>query len=338
LASLGAVTVALLSARPCGAHPQPRDERLFAARPATVRDAQRRVVGYAQRSAQGFWITQEVAQRSIAWVCSDAQTCAPVLRLMPCVESQQLDTSAVMYGAQACPSGGVRIEPGPWQSWAPVVVVTQPVIPPIEYDRCAGLSPSEWTHAGGAAANFAVGYFDGGVWLGGTVVNSYRRHAIAYTDSAIEAHSGCDDRSPRGFVGGRLLGSEFGFDVRGQVLSRLGAPATDMHSLIGVAPIAKSYFARGRLRLPSLLGLFLPEVGWAFRSRSYDENGVRSSRSRSSNALYVRAAGWTASWVFARYPTLSLDVTVAPWIELPLNGQPLLWGASASVGLSFVAW
>lgn len=330
VASCALVSMAMAVASPAHARTQQPEDRPLLVHLATLRDAQRRVVGYAQRSPQGFWITPAQAQLSIAYVCDSEFLCAPVVQLIPCVD--QVDVRAVMYRAPLCPQGALRIAQGPWQSWAPNTP------PPVETDRCAGLSDSPWTHAGGAQASVTVGNIDGGHFVGGTVVNSYRRLAVAYEDRALAAHTGCDDASPRGVISSRLLGSEFGFDVRAQVLARVGAPATDLHTLIGIAPIAKAYFARGRLRLPSLLGWFLPEVGWAMRSRSYDENGLRISNARESHALYVRAGGWTASWMFSRVPAVSLDLSVAPWIEIPFTGQPVVFGASASVGLSFVAW
>lgn len=106
----------------------------------------------------------------------------------------------------------------------------------------------------------------------------------------------------------------------------------------GIVPVGRIYVAGGRIRLPSILGLLLPEVGYRMRTQSYDELGNRLSRTSTNFTLYLRPAGFNIAYLFAPEPRFALELNIAPWIDIAFHGTPAQVGFSAFVQINAGMW
>lgn len=279
-----------------------------------------------------------VDPQRVAYVCwRDREECRPVTGIVSCVE-------AASQWSYQCPGpSGLLFRFGdsarPWE-WAlrqrRTIAQPPPVETPAPVDPCAGRAVSRaWAAHVIAGPEFAMLGAD--PRLGFVIAPGFRRTIAADPYANRDGGDECAAREPSldRVEHSRWLGTEFGFDFRGRVHWRFADPrGTHIH--VGVAPIAR--LTLGRWRLPSILGALVPEVGVEMYSRPADPTGPMRGRNLTDYWLYLRPAGWSVGYLFARYPRLSVTLDVAPIFAIPLGAQRFEMSFSTFVAFEGSMW
>jgi hypothetical protein len=317
---------ALLCPSAASAHPQ---QPVLPLRPesAIVTDSQ-----HAQIAVATVWrgnvlvSSTDLHGRIPAWLCFAPGSCMPIQSVTAC-EQMQSPVVGCEQGLLLLMLRNTTAPPPP----------PPPPPPTVLFDPCDSTPVPATISAAAVTIGPEAARLDGMAQLGFTISPGYRRLIAPNRPPTAD---GCFAPTPpiARLRGGPWLGSEYGFDVRAHVLWSLPASTSAVSAIVGIAPIGRLLVANGRLRIPSILGLIVPEVGYRLVTRKYDGTGALLSHPVSEWSLFFRPAGMSIGVVLAREPLLSIDLNVAPWIEVPLSGQQWTMGMSASALLSAAAW
>lgn len=295
-----------------------------------IEDAQHEPI--AQAAAGGTYVLVHrmmLHDRQPAFVCAAPGRCGVVTAVIDCTQSNQQ--------TPGCPQGMLWIQHTP----IPPLVQQQPppMVVPSEYDPCHDRRNEPWEHGLAVSIGPSFAIHDGRPQFGFTFAPGYRRF-VPNSEPNHWRTPQCSDPTPfyRNEFGGVFFGTELGFDLRGHIHWSLPASTSEVSGSVGFAPIMRLVVARGRLRIPSILGLFMPEIGVRSRSIKYDETGARVMGSPSQSSLYLRPAGLSIAYLFAAHPVLGIDLSAAPWVEIPLSGQPVNVGFSVSLQFLGIGW
>lgn len=73
-------------------------------------------------------------------------------------------------------------------------------------------------------------------------------------------------------------------------------------------------------------------------SRPADTMGPMRGRNLTDDWVYLRPAGWSVGYLFARYPRLSVTLDVAPIFAIPLGAQSFEMSFSTFVAFEGSMW
>lgn len=308
-------------------------------------DAQLQTIGAAQHGGRWeLWGSAQTPFERVAYVCtSRTMRCYAVSAIERCDPQQQQQQQ------QLCSPDYVRVRfggaPIRWRSDGVIERIEEqqqppprPVEPP-RGERGEGCDGEHWVWA--AHVNVGVEF----AWdaisprLGAVFSPGFRRFAAngEYRERITGVMGECYGYGPAHADApfAALVGTEYGVDFRGHILGAFVAGEAVL-GIGGIVPVGRVQLRRWRL--PSVLGVLMPEVGYQMRSIPADPMGPRAGKTDTLWSLYLRPAGWSVGYTFARNPQLIVTFDAAPVFAVPLSGQAFSLGFSSFVSLEMNAW
>lgn len=274
-----------------------------------------------------LWVPEsELRERTPAYLCFIGYLCTPVTTIERCERRE--DPYQDQDQNQHCPDRAIRLYHGQ--------LVVAPPSPPPPCDTRVNSRPALGVLLGVGAS---MGSLDGQPHGGLDFTLGTRRFIPPASDELKHANR-CDNPEPNlaHVYGGAWLGSEIGTSLRGSMHWSMARGVNEFSGGVAIAPIARITVAEGAVRLPSVLGLFLPEIGFRMRSRTFDAAGSLLTTPHPEWSITIRPAGLTIGYVFAQLPVASIELQLSPSLEIPLNGQPVRAGFLATAWFSVLAW
>ena len=321
--------VLLVATSTASAH-QPPHRYPMSVQLVRIENAQHEVIALAAQGAPSLLVyRQSLRGQTPVFVCAAPGRCGQVTAVIDCAQ-----TNEQIAGC------------GPTMLWiqhtpilAEVVVPQPPMVQPSLYDPCTQRPNEPWEHGAAVSLGPSFAIHDGRPQFGFTFAPGYRRF-VPHSQPNSWRNPECADSTPyyRHERGGAWIGTELGVDFRGHIHWSFPSNTSEVSGSIGIAPIMRLLVAGGHLRIPSILGLLVPEVGVRTRSVKYDQAGARLRGSNSESSLYLRPAGLSIAYLFSGHPVLGAELSAAPWVEIPFNGQPVNVGFSVSLQFVAIGW